>query len=331
MHSYKLMGIAGAACVLAGLVGACDKAASKPSGGGAGQASKDGAPNAADAYESVHAALGPALLGASGDKASSTALTERGHVAPGPAAPDLSKLLKEHAEDIDRLVEATRLGTCDFGVDYTAGLEALMPHLGKVRALGRVLKADAGRLLEAGDLDGAAKRIAAIERLAAHVLRPAHSIIELLVANAVARLGTEFVNQHPALAKAPWKTDVQQGLAELEQEISRTGGAISHDMDMTLKALREGSKMLDLRSGGGRNWAAVGQAEREEAVKKLQAIQVEVGKAWNGSGAVARLAAIEQQAVNDGVGDLMASRSRTRKALDDLLVEIKKAKTALGK
>lgn len=333
MTRYKLTNIAGVACALAAFLGACDKKADSPSqSAGAGQASPDGAPNAAETYRSVHAALGVALLSsAGGDKPASTALTERGHVKPGPASVDLTALLKEHAQDIERLVEASRLGTCDFGVDYGAGLETQIPHMSMLRSLARVLKSDADRLLDEGDLDGAAQRVAAIERIAAQILRPAHTIIELLVAKAVAQVGTEFVNAHAALAKAPWKTDIQKALAELEQELPRTGAAISHDMNGMVKALREGSKMLDMRQSGGSDWSKLGQGEREEAARKLVVLQAEVDKVWTAPDAVARLEAIEKRAVNDGVGELMASRARTRKSMNDLLADIKKAKATLGR
>ncbi len=312
MNRHTLTGIAGVAGALAALLGACDtksSAPSKPSNSGKTSSASD--INAADTYQAVNSTLGPELLAAAGGD------------SPAPA------LLKQHAKDIERLVDATRLPTCDFGVDYAAGLNAVMPHLAMVRGLTRVLKADAARLLAGGDLDGAARRIAAIERLAAHVLRPAHSIIELLVATAVARVGAGFVNEHAALAGAPWKTDIQQSLVDLEQELSRTSAVIARDSETMVKALREG-KMLDLGAVGGRNWTTASQAERDAAAAKLEAMYADVAKAWNAPGGVARLATLEQQAADSGVGDLFPPLSKARKSVDDLLAEIAKANTTLG-
>ena len=305
-----IVGIAGTVVVLPG---ACDNKPSAASSSlDAKQSSTAAGVNAADTYKAVHAALGTPLLEA-----------VRGD-GPAPV------LLKEHARDIDRLVEASRSATCDFGVDYTAGMDTMMPHLAMVRDLARVLKADAARLLAAGDLDGAAKRIATIERIAAHVLQPAHSIIELLVVSAVAQLGTGFVADNASVANAPWKTDIQQALVDLEAQLAgRAATIVRLDGEMVVKALRAG-KMVDMRVAGGRDWTGASQAERDAAAATLAAIHGEVGRAWDAPGGAVRLGALEQQAKNEGVGDLMSPLAKTRRAVDDLQAALVKANRTLG-
>ncbi|HZW08809.1 MAG TPA: hypothetical protein VFF69_02815 [Phycisphaerales bacterium] len=102
---------------------------------------------------------------------------------------------------IERLVWASNLEHCDFGVMYQDGWGALLPHLGKMRAASRILRADAWRQLESGDPDAAAARLAAIYNAARHVSRD-RILISSLVGIAIAAHAhqlTEHMLEHGTL------------------------------------------------------------------------------------------------------------------------------------
>lgn len=68
-----------------------------------------------------------------------------------------------------RFVEASRLGSCDFGLDRVEGPSMLIAHLGALRQGGSLLMADARLQLSEGDAHAAAERLAAVFRIARHL------------------------------------------------------------------------------------------------------------------------------------------------------------------
>jgi len=82
---------------------------------------------------------------------------------------DTAEILSDAADVIDAIERATRLPVCDFGVETELGPHAMMPHLGQMRDLARVLAADAHRLALADQPERAADRLAALHRLAEHL------------------------------------------------------------------------------------------------------------------------------------------------------------------
>lgn len=82
------------------------------------------------------------------------------------------------------LIQATRIPRCDFELELDQGPMVLLPHLGRFRQAARVLRADARRLLIENDPEGAAERIAAILRSAAH-LQSDRTLISQLVEQAM--------------------------------------------------------------------------------------------------------------------------------------------------
>mgnify|MGYP000116380519 CR=1 FL=1 len=309
-------GVAAAAFVALVVMGAgCDK--KQPSSASPGTDSVAapalGSENAAQTYLSVYDALGKPLLDA---------------VANGDAA---DAMLKQHAADIEKIVEASRSPSCDFGVDYSAGLETMLPHLGKLRPLARVLKADATRLLAAGDTDAAAKRVAALLRMAMQIAKPGRTMIELLVANAIALLATDIVITNESLARAAWKTDIQQAIAATQRDlVQNSGQVVQRDVEIAPGSLRQG-KGLDLTPLGGRNWNAASQAEREAAAKKLDAIAAEYVRAWDQPDAVSRLKALGERAQKEGVDDLVSAPHKARESVNKLRDELAKAGAVLSK
>lgn len=95
----------------------------------------------------------------------------------------LASSLAAEQRVIDRLLAGATCETCDFGVDYSAGLDVMLPHLGRMRGSARVLAADAVRLLEAGKHDAAAERVCAIYALSRHAIDGRTYIASLISAN----------------------------------------------------------------------------------------------------------------------------------------------------
>jgi hypothetical protein len=73
--------------------------------------------------------------------------------------------LKDNQRFVQSIMHATELDDCDWGVDFEEGPNALLPHLGFLRASCRFLGADVRRCVQEDDINGAAKRVAAIIRM----------------------------------------------------------------------------------------------------------------------------------------------------------------------
>lgn len=118
---------------------------------------------------------------------------------------DLSAVLASHDDAMSRLIEATRLDRCDFGVTYEQGVHALLPHLGTLRATARLLLADSRRLRAEGEFDAAAARIAAALRLARQSTGDGvliSSLVGTAVASAASAEGHRLIAQTPISRRA---------------------------------------------------------------------------------------------------------------------------------
>jgi hypothetical protein len=81
----------------------------------------------------------------------------------------LTVMLEEAQPLIKRLITASRMPFCDFGIRYEDGFGALLPHLGHMRTYARVLASDARRLAVAGRTDDAALRLVTCIRMSAQL------------------------------------------------------------------------------------------------------------------------------------------------------------------
>jgi len=104
-----------------------------------------------------------------------------GATAPSP---EVRALINRAAPIIDNALRASAQGYSDFGLDYSQGFDLLLPHLGKMRSIARLMQADSMMRLGDGDGAGAAERIAAMYRLADHT-GDDHILISSLVSRAV--------------------------------------------------------------------------------------------------------------------------------------------------
>lgn len=266
--------------------------------------------NPASVYSAVHASLGATLLE---------------QIALGQNQD--AELARRQAE-IDRLAAAASAGQCDFGADYSSGMETKLPYLEQQRALARVLAADAQRLAATGDKDAAAKRTAAVFRMSSQIGQSARTIIELLVAMAIAQLGCEVVEQSPALAQAAWKTDIQQAITEVQRNvIGRGPDVVRSEGDMMIAWVRSAPDGALVSLGMKKRTAT----ERAAAADTLGPLFAEAAAAWKDSSGTTRLAAIDQKAKQAGVDDLFPGLVRLKGAFDKTSAMLAKTQTALAK
>lgn len=299
------------------VAGGCGKAAptdsssDSPAAAASGSGSADA--NAAATYREVYATLGKQLHDA---------------IANGQ---DAAPMLAQRSSDLDRLVVATRSPRCDFEVDFSAGVATQLPHIAEARSLARALHADAKRLANSGDLDGAAKRVAAIFRMAAHIGKQANSVVELLTAIAMAQLGTAFVDETPALSKAAWKTDIQAAIPMVVADVvDRAPIALQREAAMVAAWLRSGIKVdVDPAIAGVR--PRMSAAEREAAAAKLEALSADAAKAWTQPQAATKLAALSERAKREGIDDIAISFERIRKTADAFRASLAATDAALRK
>jgi hypothetical protein len=92
---------------------------------------------------------------------------------PSPAGdwtPDAEtvKLLKDADGAIHTVLRAGPLADCRFGMEWSQGVEALLPHLGKVRDTARLLSADLRRLSAESRPAAAAERLVGLIDLSRH-------------------------------------------------------------------------------------------------------------------------------------------------------------------
>lgn len=296
-------------------LGACEKSTPEPAP--VAQQSAPMVKNAGEAYASIYNSLSKA--------ATSVDLTQGGQDA----------VLQEHASQIEQLIEQSKSSDADFGVKYDEGFLAEMPHLGQTRAFWRLLDADAKRAIAAGDSDGACKRIAAILRLATQIAMPAQTEIELLIASAMSKMTSTIVIENPSLAKAAWKTDVQNALVGATDTIvTRSFGPVEKEFDMTIRDLRA-NKIPDLSSKEfgemGKNWPAATAAEREDAAKNLEALKSEIKQVWNAPDAIEKIKSATKAREGKAGSDLVANLWKVKKAVNEAKEEMAKAASVLNK
>lgn len=306
--ALRCLGLVLATLVLG--VSACERKSAPP--GAQPAPAADTATNAAPEYLAIQSTLPKELLDADAGKGAA-----------------LAGVITAHTAAMQRLVDATKRPDCDFGVDRSAGLDAMMPHLGKMRGLARALRADAERALAAKDLDGAAQRVAAMIRMGRHINQHGESMIEWMVGGAVASMGTGVVKDHPELVQAAWKTDIQQAIGEATPGdplgIKRV---LVAERAMGVRSLRENT-VPDMTSMGGRNWKQVPQAEREQIAPVLDKLWERAIEAWDAPDAESKLAGVMREADASTAKGLIAAVDKMRKTATTLQADLNAANAAL--
>lgn len=279
-----------------------------------------------------------------------------------PLSQELHRIVTSHQGDIVRLVKASNVKNCDFGLDYSEGFLMLMPHLGKMRTTTRLLAADARRCVAEGKLDDAADRYAAIFGVARHAGCD-HVMISSLVSIAIASLPVGDLVDHNGVAVL-----TPAGRAKLLAALDRFGGvegfglkaAIEGERAMAVDAAidkydgpdagkRMEEELLHLvdgqnggeaptpqqRASGEKIRAMDGKALRAELLK-LNAYYNAAEKVWDRADAQAQIEKLGEAASRGEYGEFAyhflpaltkcrSSQDKGRDALDKIAAAIRKA------
>lgn len=82
---------------------------------------------------------------------------------------EIRKLVKNNERAIDFAIDASGVTDCDWGMDYSKGMAAVLPPLHTFKQLARLIIADAEIMTEKGDYKSAIGRCLSVERFARHV------------------------------------------------------------------------------------------------------------------------------------------------------------------
>ena len=130
------------------------------------------------------------LMAQTDDRAMTDAVA---NVANGAAAPNdkVREYVKQCRTAIDYAVTASSLPRCDWGLAYSRGFSAVLPHLGQARSLARLILAEARILSADGDYRQALERCLATYRIAGHL--GDNVLISVLVSAAVSAQANKAV------------------------------------------------------------------------------------------------------------------------------------------
>ncbi len=108
-----------------------------------------------------------------------------------------NELIEQYIEKNRRViyfvVTAADMPSCDWGYDYSQGLELMMPNLGQIRQVTHLVQADAKLLAERGDCQTALSRCLSMHKMALHAAD--RTMISYLVAIALGRRANSSIQK----------------------------------------------------------------------------------------------------------------------------------------
>jgi hypothetical protein len=133
--------------------------------------------------------------------------SDAARAAKAPAWNDFSRTLSSHQKEIGELLAISAEKTCDFKLRPTASPDDEFSSVGVgFRTAWRLLRADAGRCWQAGDMDGCVDRVAATFGMADHAAQQ-KILMTSLVGSAMVTGSCDaikvFIEQSPAGAFKP--------------------------------------------------------------------------------------------------------------------------------
>jgi len=131
-----------------------------------------------------------------------------------PLSNQVRQYLDGHQRVIDMIYDATQIEHCDWGVDYSKGLETLWPELAKCRQSAFLVAAHAMRLSQGGEHMAALKQCLGMHHMARHVDRDA--LVSRLVSIAVNAVANQSIGDIVSQASLD-----EQDLIWLKSEIIR--------------------------------------------------------------------------------------------------------------
>jgi len=107
------------------------------------------------------------LYGVNDDEmANALADLQKGNIEP---TDKIREFVKTNRHIIDIVLDASEVKNCDWGVDFSRGLDVLMPPLANMRKLSRLVVADAKILATDGDYEAAISHCMSLYRMARHI------------------------------------------------------------------------------------------------------------------------------------------------------------------
>lgn len=232
-----------------------------------------------------------------------------GATAPSP---EVRALINRAAPIIDNALRASAQGYSDFGLDYSQGFDLLLPHLGKMRSIARLMQADSMMRLGDGDGAGAAERIAAMYRLADHT-GDDHILISSLVSRAifeVADTSAQMGFDHGAFDPASAMVLLRSARAFDQDDPFQSIEALAMEQTLCMNMIREHfmgddaakkSEMLAMLASDGdldEQFADLTPEQLEVHIGRYTALMDRYAEVWSGDdpeAARAQLAQIERE------------------------------------
>jgi hypothetical protein len=279
-----------------------------------------------------------------------------GEILPGERAADwrppseIVQKLTENSSFINELLVATRIDKCDFGIAYEEGFMALLPHLGIMRSSTRILVMDARRLMDAGDWDGAAERIAAMYRMAVHLKNDDVLISALVAAAITAQANTEVTAIVAGEHLSPAGRDVILGALQPLNQADGLGikRCIEMERNMTIDYMRRtlkgpqaGKKLAEIGLGIGEKElseqiSALDEAGVSAELNKIPPYYVGILGAWDDADYQTKFRTLEDRLTKGDFGliarlvvpSVGKAKISSVKAADDLRQSIHRLQTA---
>ncbi|MGD1915825.1 MAG: hypothetical protein ACFCBV_06535 [Phycisphaerales bacterium] len=120
------------------------------------------------------------------------------------------ELLERHSLFLDNIERASSVEACDFQIRYEDGFDMMLPHLGGIRPLVRLLVVDARRLALSGHEERAARRLVAALAIARHLVGDRHLISSMV---AISAFETTVLECHWLLDRVDDTAEVRELIA----------------------------------------------------------------------------------------------------------------------
>ena len=141
----------------------------------------------------------------------------------------LKEFIESQSSAIELAMAATAIEDCDWGMDYSKGFELLMPHLGHMRKVCKIILLDAQIKAGAGDIEKAMEQSLVCFRIARHIKRDT-TIISSLVGISIEQLACE--NIVTILSKHAVSEELLKHVRDTLKELTRDYGTMKECLRM---------------------------------------------------------------------------------------------------
>jgi hypothetical protein len=236
---------------------------------------------------------------------------------------------------IRAFLRGSQMPCCEFYIARDEGIYAVLPHLGQIRAVARVVRLDARGQLAQGNVEAAAERVAALLRLSTQTGRD-QLLISSLVGVAIAVLAHDEAQLILTGGRdTPEARRILQAAIEaIPEDPFHFRPTIGSERDWMLVWMGckftgkdAGLKLMTELGELGSGWApsntpqeiVIGIAMLDEEglrreIKLLEGYYTEVARVWDGPEAVARLEELNERATRGEFGMLFPFSASFAKA-----------------